>query len=55
MTEQEIFAEFYHGDLSNLDAIEALQKLGHAPKEAERIVDEWLDGLEKSQDTRSEA
>lgn len=45
-SEDAVFQEFVSGDLQSIDAIERLQKLGHQPKDAERLVDEWIEGQE---------
>lgn len=50
ITEQDVFHEFMHKDMSLLDAIAALQKCGYDSLEAERIVFEWVDGLENDLD-----
>lgn len=44
--ESVIWREFIHGEMKYLDAIERLVTLGYPPKEAERIVNEWIDGEE---------
>lgn len=46
-TIQTIYTEFACGELAYIDAIERVQSLGESPKEAERIVSEWADGLEQ--------
>ena len=51
ITEQDIQYEFLHKDMSLLDAILALQKCGYDEREAERIVFEWVDGLESTEES----
>jgi hypothetical protein len=48
-SEMKIWAEFMHGGLAFIDAINQLEKLGFDPKEAERMVSEWADSAETSQ------
>jgi hypothetical protein len=48
--EQDIYDQFTHKGMALLDAIEALKRLGYDSIEAERIVFEWVDGLEEHDD-----
>ncbi len=45
--EDAIYQKFMATNMPLLDAIAALQKCGYDEREAERIVFEWVDGLEK--------
>jgi hypothetical protein len=39
--------EFLDGELSSIDAIDRLERLGMNPKDAEALVDEWDEGNEE--------
>lgn len=49
MTPEKIKRDLEKGELSTLDAIEALEQLGYTPRAAEAIVDTWTDDPNEKQ------
>ncbi len=47
MMEDQIKKELLTGDMSSLDAIQALEKLSYLPKDAEALVDEWIENAQE--------
>jgi hypothetical protein len=48
--EQSIYQEFISTNMAILDAVLALTRIGYDGREAERMVFEWVDGLEQDGD-----
>jgi hypothetical protein len=40
-----VYEDYTEHGLSFIDAVERLQRLNYAPKEAEELVTKWADGL----------
>ncbi len=47
ITEQDVYQKFVDTNMPLLDAIAALRLCGYDEREAERIVFEWIEGLEE--------
>jgi hypothetical protein len=48
--EKSIYQEFITTNMAILDAVLALTRIGYDGREAERMVFEWVDGLERGGD-----
>jgi hypothetical protein len=48
--EDSIYKEFINTNMAIVDAVLALTRIGYDGREAERMVFEWVDGLEQDGD-----
>ena len=53
--EQGIYTDLRNSHITRLGAIRCLIDLGHTYPEAQRIVDEWIDGWELQKDCDEES